>query len=59
MGLDDFPGGHLHISSLQFEEDNQFEEGMNVEITDPNITSEREATTNQTIELVKAAAQAI
>jgi len=53
LGLEDFPGGHLHISSVRFEEDNT------TELTDPRFEEELTGTIDQTVEIVTAAAAAV
>ena len=53
LGADDVAGGHLHIASLEF-----YPKDKSVYI-DPDFQNHRTVTVDQTVELVKAAAQAI
>jgi len=53
LGATDIPGGHLHIASLEF-----YPSDKSIYI-DPAFQHHRQITVDQTVELVKAAAQAI
>ncbi|WP_298990043.1 hypothetical protein [uncultured Pseudokineococcus sp.] len=51
-GLDELPGGHLHISSLVYPDD------LNV-LTSPAFEADRQAVVDQTVALVEAAGTAV
>jgi hypothetical protein len=51
FGLRDFPGGHLHISSLEYPDDPSA-------VTSPEFEADRRAIVDQTVALVRAAGQA-
>ncbi|HEY0358694.1 MAG TPA: hypothetical protein VGD11_08930 [Mycobacteriales bacterium] len=52
FGLRDFPGGHLHISALEYPKD------LSV-LTDPAFEADRKAVVDQTVALVTAAGGAV
>ncbi|MEJ5943828.1 hypothetical protein WDZ17_00780 [Pseudokineococcus basanitobsidens] len=51
-GLEDLPGGHLHISSLVYPEDGNV-------LTSPAFEADRKAVVDQTVALVEAAGRAV
>jgi hypothetical protein len=51
LGLRNFPGGHLHISALEYPAD------LNV-LTSPAFEADRKAVVDQTVALVRAAGAA-
>jgi hypothetical protein len=53
LGLEDFPGGHVHVSSVQFAEKNE------TEITDSNFEKELQGTVEQMVAVVRVAAGAV
>jgi hypothetical protein len=53
LGLEDFPGGHLHVSSVRFEDGNA------TALTDTRFEAELTETVDQTVDIVAAAAAAV